>query len=71
MVLSELTDVTTRVIFVNMDNPDDWKNTNITVFKEKKKKARKGIQGTKHWSASPLSLRTLKSKFSFKLFLAM
>lgn len=38
MVLSELTDVTTRVIFVNMDNPDDWKNTNITVFKEKKKR---------------------------------
>lgn len=37
MVLSELTDVTTRVIFVNMDNPDDRRNTNITVFKEKKK----------------------------------
>lgn len=35
-VLSELTDVTMRVIFINMDNPDDWKRTNITVFKEKK-----------------------------------
>lgn len=68
--MSELTDVTMRVIFINVDNPDDWKKINITVFKGKKK-ARKRIQGTKHWPASPLSLRILKSKFLYKLFLGM
>lgn len=38
---------------------------------KKKKQARKRIQGTKHWSASPLSLRILKIRFSYKLFLGM
>lgn len=45
-VLSELADVTVRLVFISVDNPDDWKKANITVFK---RKARKRIQETKCW----------------------